>query len=389
MMGAAEAKLKKIAIIGSTGSVGSQALDVISRNPGRFEVTALAAYSSAELLCRQVETFSPSVAVLVKPPEGFVPPKGKTRWYFGEKARDEICCMGQIDDVLVSVVGMAGLTAVMECIKNGKRVLLANKETLMAGGDFVMAAAKEKCVEIMPVDSEHTAIHQCLLGRKPEEIDKLVLTASGGPFRTWEKEAMLLATAKDALAHPNWSMGKKITVDSATMMNKSIEIVEAHHLFDMPGEKIQVAVHPQSIIHSAVLFKDRSMTANLSFPDMRIPILYALGESGALNSGAREFSLFDMPSLSFERCDAKKFPLIQMAYDSIAAGGNACVVSNAANEVAVDAFLKGEIRIGGIIDCIFSCVDRLFSPAKLNYDEIFQQDADARACARDYINSIK
>ncbi len=381
-------KVKKIAIIGSTGSIGTQALDVIARNPGRFEVVALAAFSSAELLCQQVERFNPKIAVLVKKPEAFMPPNGKTRWYFGEKARDEICSMAEIDDVLVSVVGMAGLTAVMECIKNGKRVLLANKEALMAGGDVVMEAAREKGVKIMPVDSEHTAIHQCLLGRSVEEVDKLVLTASGGPFRTWEKKRMLMAMAEDALKHPNWSMGQKITVDSATMMNKSIEIVEAHYLFDMPGGKIDVAVHPQSIVHSAVIFKDRSMTANLSFPDMRIPILYALGESSALSSGAREFSFFDMPELSFERCDTEKFPLVQMAYDSLMAGGNACLVSNAANEVAVGSFLRGEIRLGRIMDCIFYCLDRLFSPARLGYDEIFQQDSATRGCARDYINSL-
>lgn len=377
---------KRLAIIGSTGSIGTQALEVVRLNPDEFEVTALAALKNADALEKQVREFNPSVAVLKDPPKDFVPEKSHAQWGFGSKARDEICELECVDSVLVCVVGMDGLSCVINAIKHRKQVLLANKETLMTGGDIVMSLAKEYSVEIIPVDSEHTAIYQCLKGERKHDVEKLLLTASGGPFRTWKKEDIYNATLKDALKHPNWSMGQKITVDSAGMMNKCIEVVEAHHLFDMPADKIQVVVHPQSILHSAVEFKDGSVIGHMSVPDMRNPILYAMADGKRLNSGIKKLSLFDMPQLTFEPCDTDKFPCMLLAYEGLKLGGNACAVINAANEQAVDAFIKGKIVFGKIYEIINSTLEHLFVPGRKNYDEVMFYDHSAREFASSIID---
>lgn len=375
---------RRIAILGSTGSIGTQALDVIARNLDEFELVAIAANRNAALLEKQAREFGVKLAVLVDPPQGFAPQSGKTAWAFGIQARDEICTRDDVDAVLVSVVGMTGLSAVLACIRHGKTVLLANKETLMVGGQLVMAQAKKAGVEIFPVDSEHTAIRQCLKGEESRSVDRLLLTASGGPFRTWEKERIRQATVAQALRHPNWQMGRKITIDSATMVNKCIEIVEAHHLFGVGSEKIEVVVHPQSIVHSAVAFTDGSVVAHLSVSDMRVPILYALSGGRRLMSGVKRLSLFDMPQLTFERCDMEKFPAVRMAFDAIDYGGNACCVLNAANEIAVDAFLNEKISFGTITDLIVQALDALADPAALpDFESICACDARVRAFCLD------
>lgn len=379
-------KKNRIVIIGSTGSIGTQALDVIARNRDRFEVLALCANSSAQKLSEQVAQFCPGAAVLVDPPAGFVPPKSATQWAFGTQARDALCALPEADAILVSVVGMAGISAVLAGIKYHKRILLANKETLMCAGALVMQSAAARGVTIMPVDSEHTAIWQCLEGERREDVTQLLLTASGGPFRTWSMEDIQNATASQALAHPNWSMGRKITVDSASMMNKGIEIVEAHHIFNMPPEKIRVYVHPQSIVHSAVAFRDGSVMAHMSAPDMRVPILYALSGGERLDCGARPLDLFSVGTLTFEPCDEVRFPLVRAAYQALKMGGSACTVMNAANEVAVDAFLGGKIRFGAITDLVLSALDKLADPAVASYGEILGADERARAHTRLQIN---
>ena len=379
-------KKSRIAIIGSTGSIGTQALDLVRRHADRLEVVALAANSSAQALCRQVEEFKPKAAVLASPPEGFVPPPSQTEWGFGLAARDALCAMSDVDAVLVCVVGMTGISAVLESIKYHKRILLANKETLMCAGNLIMRRAKEAGVTIMPVDSEHTAIWQCLRGEKRAAVSQILLTASGGPFRTWDQEAIDRATVQQALKHPNWTMGKKISVDSASMMNKSIEIVEAHHIFSMPPEKITVYVHPQSIVHSAVAYRDGSVIAHMSVADMRVPILYALLDGERADSGVRPLNLFEIGTLTFEPCNEKKFPVVRAAYEALKLGGNACTVMNAVNEVAVEAFLNERIRFGKITQMILSALDTLYNPSVKTYEQIMEADRYARVYARNMIN---
>lgn len=379
---------RRIAILGSTGSIGTQALDVIARNREEFEVIALAAYSNGALLAQQAAQFAAKAAVLVAPPADFVPPGGTVQWAFGAEARDALCTRSDVDAVLVSVVGMAGLSAVLTCIQHRKTVLLANKETLMTAGDLVMTAARKAGVEIFPVDSEHTAIWQCLRGESERSVERLLLTASGGPFRTWTPEQIENATVEQALSHPNWRMGRKISIDSATMVNKCIEIVEAHHLFAVPPQRIEVVVHPQSIVHSAVAFQDGSVMAQMGVSDMRIPILYALSGGRRLDSGAAPLSLFDMPQLTFERCDTEKFPAVAMAYAAIEAGGNACCVLNAANEAAVAAFFAGQIAFGQIVKWIRLAMDRLFDPAPLlDYASVCACDEKTRRFCNEMIRN--
>ena len=373
-----------IAILGSTGSIGRQALQVISLHPDRFFVTALTAHKNAALLFEQVRAFRPALAALTgeeaKVPEDL----SFCQFLFGPDALEKAARLAEGTDVLAAVVGVAGLKAVMAARQAGKRVLLANKETLVAGGEMVMAACPDgpDGPTLLPVDSEHSAIFQCLQGAGPNKYDKILLTASGGPFRGWEKTRMENATVQQALGHPTWSMGAKITVDSASMFNKALEIIEAKWLFSARPDQIQVVVHPQSIIHSAVQFRDGAVIAQLGVPDMRLPILYAMSYPERLSTGAPELDLFSIGSLTFEQPDTEKFPALKMAYQALAAGGAACCVLNAANEEACFAFLRGEIPFGRIPQIVAAALDQHGCLSARPLADIDRADALAREDAR-------
>ncbi|MBR6187093.1 MAG: 1-deoxy-D-xylulose-5-phosphate reductoisomerase [Clostridia bacterium] len=374
--------MRGIAILGSTGSIGKQAIEVIALHPDRFFVTALTAHKNAALLFEQVRALRPALAALtgvegeVKIPEDL----GFCEFRFGRKALEDIAAQAPGQDVLAAVVGVAGLKAVMAARKAGKRVLLANKETLVAGGEMVMNACPEGT--LLPVDSEHSAIFQCLQGAGPNRFEQILLTASGGPFRTWDKEKIKSATVAQALGHPTWSMGAKITVDSASMFNKALEIIEAKWLFHARPEQIQVVVHPQSIVHSAVKFRDGAVIAQLGAPDMKVPILYAMSYPERLKTGGREMDLFQVGTLTFEKPDEEKFPALRMAYEALRQGGAACCVLNAANEEACYAFLKEKIPFGRIPQIVADTLQKHGSLPAKNLSDIDRADALARETAR-------
>ena len=378
-----------IAILGSTGSIGRQAVDVVLRHPDRFQVTALTAHNNADLLFRQVRMLRPSLAALTGDRVEVPQDLSFCRFLFGREALETVAREAEGTDVLAAVVGVSGLRAVMAARAAGKRILLANKETLVAGGEMVMNACKSGCGEgekmLLPVDSEHSAIFQCLEGAGPNAYESILLTASGGPFRTWEKGKMYRATVEEALGHPTWNMGAKITVDSASMFNKALEIIEAKWLFDARPEQIRVLVHPQSIVHSAVEFKDGAVLAQLGVPDMRVPILYAMSYPQRLETGAKKLDLFSSQSLTFEQPDTEKFPAISMAYDVLRLGGAAACVLNAANEEAVYAFLRKEILFGQIYEAVDAALQKwAHLPAK-DLDDIAYADGMARQAAKDYL----
>ena len=338
----------KLAVMGSTGSIGTQALSVAAAHPDKIKVTALCAYSQAEKLLEQIHFFHPAMACLVDEAAaeriaGEVP-KG-TQLVTGRAAMIELAAWEGADTCLVAVVGIAGLEAVLAAAKAGKRIALANKEALVTGGALVLDAVQRGGAQLLPVDSEHGAIFQCIQGNADaKRIEKIWLTASGGPFRGYTVTQMAQVTVAQALNHPNWAMGAKITIDSATMMNKGLEVIEARWLFNMPAERIQVAVHPQSIVHSAVAFQDGSVLAQLGVADMRIPIQYALLYPERIESPAQHLDLFTCPPLTFEAPDFERFPCLRLAYEALQAGGAAPVVLNGANEVAVAKFLNSQIR---------------------------------------------
>ena len=371
-----------IAILGSTGSIGRQALEVIALHPDRFFVTALTAHQNAELLFQQARIFKPRLAALTGA-EGPVDIPGDLsfcEFRFGPRALEDVAKEAEGPDVLAAVVGVAGLKAVMAARQAGKRVLLANKETLVAGGEMVMNACPAGT--LLPVDSEHSAIFQCLQGAGPNPYEQILLTASGGPFRTWDKERIRTATVAQALGHPTWSMGAKITVDSASMFNKALEIIEAKWLFNARPEQIQVVVHPQSIVHSAVKFADGAVIAQLGAPDMKVPILYAMSYPERLTTGGKELDLFQVGQLTFERPDPEKFPALRMAYQALAQGGAACCVLNAANEVACYAFLKERIPFGRIPEIVEAALEKHGSLPARDLSDIDRADALARETAR-------
>ena len=324
--------MRRIAILGSTGSIGTQALDVAARHSDRFQVTALVAHSSGEKLFEQVRAFHPQIAALTVEPENIPEDvKNACQWMFGENVLLDVVRACEADDVLVSVVGVVGLAAVMEALACGKRVLLANKEPLVAGGELVTEAARRAGHPLLPVDSEHSAIFQCLQGAGGNRPERLILTASGGPFRTWKKEDIACATKEQALRHPNWSMGRKITIDSASMMNKALEVIEARWLFDMPAERIDVLIHPQSVIHSMVEYADGAVMAQLGTPDMRLPILYAMSWPERLPTGGKRLDFAAMNALTFEQPDLERFPGLGLAYRALEAGGTMSAILNGAN----------------------------------------------------------
>ena len=371
--------MRKLAILGSTGSIGTQALDVAARHSDRFAVTALVAHSSSEKLFEQVRQFHPQIAALsVEPKEIPADIRESCQWMFGENVLLDVVRACDADDVLVSVVGVVGLVAVMEALACGKRVLLANKEPLVAGGELVTEAARKAGHPLLPVDSEHSAIFQCLQGAQGNTPTRLILTASGGPFRTWKKEDIYNARPEQALKHPNWSMGRKITIDSASMMNKALEVIEARWLFDMPAEKIDVLIHPQSVIHSMVEYADGAVMAQLGTPDMRLPILYAMSWPERLPTGGRRLDFTQMNALTFEQPDNDRFPGLRLAYDALAAGGSMSAVLNGANEVAVDAFLHEKIPFGAIARLVEETMQAVPVIAHPTLEQVFECDRAAR-----------
>ena len=368
---------QRIAILGSTGSIGTQALDVIARHPDEYEAVALAARSSAKLLCEQVEQFHPKVAALTEPPEGFVG-SGDCAWMYGEEALLDICARDDVDAVLVAVVGIAGLPAVLKCIECGKKVLLANKEALVTGGELVMRKAKENNVPILPVDSEHSAIFQCIQGRPNEKPVRIVLTASGGPFRTWSLDEVKNATVEQALKHPNWAMGRKITIDSASMVNKALEIIEARHLFQMEPENIEVVVHPQSIVHSGVEFSDGATLVQMGLPDMRVPIAYAMSYPDRLPDVSPRMDLTKVGTLTFEKPDFERFPALSLAYRVLKEGGTAPVILNGANEIAVQMVLDKKLAFFRIAELLEKTLDAVPVVKEPTVEDIFAADRAAR-----------
>lgn len=373
--------MRRIAILGSTGSIGTQSLDVIRRHPESFCAAALAARSSAAALAAQVREFSPAAAALVCPPEGFAG-ENNCEWSFGEEALLDICAREDVDAVLVAVVGIAGLPAVLRAIECGKTVLLANKEALVTGGALVMEAARRKGVSLLPVDSEHSAIFQCIQGRPNAHPRRIVLTASGGPFRTWSREQIERATVEQALRHPNWSMGRKITIDSASMVNKALEVIEARWLFDMAPEDIEVVVHPQSVVHSGVEFSDGALLCQMGLPDMRVPIAYAMSYPDRMGDVGERLDLTRAGALTFEAPDFARFPALKLAWEVLREGGDAPVRLNGANEVAVDLVLRGELPFFRIADLLAETLSREGARPVREVADVLDADRRAREAAR-------
>lgn len=340
--------MTQIAILGSTGSIGTQTLDIIAEYPDRFKATVLTAGRNWELLARQAKKFLPAV-VVINDKDAYPMLRDALAGFpvevlAGSEAIADVAAAPDVDVVVTAMVGYSGLIPTISAINAGKTIALANKETLVVAGELITGMLKDSKSEIVPVDSEHSAIFQCLVGEKKSQARKILLTASGGPFRKLTKEQLQNVTVADALHHPNWSMGAKVTIDSASMMNKGFEMIEARWLFGCPPEKIQILVHPQSIVHSMVEFVDGSIKAQLGVPDMHLPIRYALGYPERLSTDSAPLSLEQMANLTFELPDYSKFPLLGYAFDAIKKGGNMPCILNAANEKAVAAFLKGEIR---------------------------------------------
>ena len=366
--------IRGVAVLGSTGSVGTTALRVLDRQRERFHVSALTAHSNGDLLREQVGRFSPSYVGLVSAEGGR--PDG---WCSGRDCLIDAAIRDDVDIVLNAVVGAAGLDATLAALARGKRVALANKESLVMGGDLVIAARDEGGGEIVPVDSEHSAILQCLAGRSPGDVRRVVLTASGGPFRDWPAKRIASATLADALNHPTWRMGRKISVDSATLANKALEVIEAHYLFDLPYDRIDVVVHPQSVVHSFVEFVDGSVVAQLGVPSMELPVLYALTHPDRVeDAGVPTFDPVACSPLTFEPVRHDAFPALSLGIEAGTAGGAAPAVFNAANEAAVALFLDGRIAFADISRSIASALDAAGSGPAVSRDDLLAADRAAR-----------
>ena len=380
--------MRTLAILGATGSIGRQALDIARRVPDQFKVTLLTAHSRAEALFEFVREFRPAVAALTVEPDELPEDVRFCQWYFGEDAVRRAVLAAGADDVLSAVVGIAGLPAAMAALDVSERLLLANKESLVTGGALVMGRAAALNKPIVPVDSEHSAIFQCLQAQGGNPVSRLILTASGGPFRTWEKGDIERATRAQALGHPTWKMGAKITVDCAGMMNKGFEVIEAHHLFNMPLEKIDVIVHPQSVIHSMVEFEDGAVLAQLGAPDMRVPIGYAMGYPSRIPFGGERLDFARIASLTFEAPDMARFPCLRLAIDAQKAGGVMPVALNGANEEAVAAFLDERIPFGGIARTVETVLARTQNAPVREIGDVYEADKCARAMARDALKAL-
>jgi 1-deoxy-D-xylulose-5-phosphate reductoisomerase len=373
---------KRIAILGSTGSIGTQTLDVIAQNPDHFEVEVLTANNNIDLLIQQAKTFQPNMVVVANHcryqqlVEALKDEPIKI--FAGREALEQVVQLDTVDLVVTAMVGYSGLIPTLKAIEAGKHIALANKETLVVAGEIITREAVKNKVNIYPVDSEHSAIFQCLAGEHMNEIEKIYLTASGGPFRNLTEAQLEKVTRDDALKHPNWDMGAKITIDSASMMNKGFEVIEAKWLFDLQPQQIDVIVHPQSIIHSIVQFRDGSMKAQMGLPDMKLPIQYALNFPLRLPSDFKRFNFLDYPKLTFEQPNTKKFRNLALAFEALKMGGNLPCILNAANEVVVQAFLKEKIRfidMPGLIEESMQKVTNIKNPV---LDDYIQTDKETR-----------
>ncbi|RIV22165.1 1-deoxy-D-xylulose-5-phosphate reductoisomerase [Fibrisoma montanum] len=387
-----ELKKRHIAILGSTGSIGTQAVEVIKAHPDIFQVEVLTTNNNADLLIQQAIDLKPNVVVICNQDRydqvfAALDPLN-IKVYAGIQSIASVVQMDSIDIVLTAMVGYAGLLPTIKAIEAGKHIALANKETLVVAGELITALAQQKGVNLYPVDSEHSAIFQCLVGEFHNPIEKIILTASGGPFRGKSREFLASVTKEQALKHPNWTMGAKITIDSATLMNKGLEVIEAKWLFGLRPDQIDVIVHPQSIIHSIVQFEDGSMKAQMGLPDMRLPIQFALGYPNRLSSTFPRFNFVNYPSLTFEQPDTETFRNLQLAFDALERGGNAPCIINAANEVAVDAFLHdaiGFLEISEVIENCLAKVNFIETPA---YTDYVLTDEETRRVAAERIKSL-
>ena len=381
---------RRLAILGSTGSIGRQTLDVVRQHPDLFEIELLTANTSSDLLIRQAIEFNAN-SVVIRDEARYreVADALEPHYIKVFTGMDSICSLAagdNVDIVVTAMVGFSGLESTVAAIRAGKTVALANKETLVAAGKLVTEMAVKHNAAILPVDSEHSAIFQCLQGSHGAEIEKIHLTASGGPFREWPEEKIAAATKEQALRHPKWNMGSKITIDSATMMNKGLEIIEAKWLFSVEPERINVVVHPQSVIHSMVEFADGAVIAQLGYPDMREPIQYALSYPARLPLDNRKLDFAELASLTFHAPDKKKFPALELAYEAIARGGNMACIMNAANEEAVSAFLHDRIGFYGITDIVAECMDGVDFVGEPTLEDIFATNDAARRRAQEIIS---
>jgi len=381
---------KRIAILGSTGSIGTQSLEVVRENPDRFEVEVLTANNNVDLLSKQAKEFTPNTVVIGNESKydelceslSDLPIK----IYAGKDAISQVVEMDTIDIVLTAMVGYSGLLPTINAIKSGKTIALANKETLVVAGEIIQKLAIENKVSILPVDSEHSAIFQCLVGEGQNAIEKIILTASGGPFRGKTLDYLKSVTKENALKHPNWEMGNKITIDSATLMNKGFEAIEARWLFGLNPEQIEVVVHPQSIVHSAVQFEDGSMKAQMGLPDMKLPILYALGFPDRIKTDFPRFSFWDYPELSFEKPDLKNFRSLVLAFNAMEKCGNMPCILNAANEITVEAFLKDKIGFCEMTDLIEQSMKKIAYIKHPELDDLINTDKETREFVEKLIN---
>lgn len=383
---------KRIAVLGSTGSIGTQAVDIIRENPDRFRATLLTAGSNVERLIAQARELRPSMAIIANQAlygrlRDELEPLGIAT-ACGPAALADAMDRDDIDTVLTATVGYSGLEPTIRAINAGKDIALANKETLVVAGELVNRLLADSPSRLYPVDSEHSAIYQCLAGEDPDSVSRLIITASGGPFRTVSLDRLANVTVADALHHPNWSMGAKITIDSATMLNKAFEIIEARWLFGIGADRIDAVVHPQSIVHSMVEFRDGAVKAQLGLPDMHLPIRYALGDATRLASTERPMLLTDYAHLTFERPDTKRFPCLTLAYTALERGGTTACVINAANEIAVDAFLHERIRFLDIYDVITTTLEKEPFTASPTHDDYVAANSSARARAAEIIKKI-
>lgn len=384
-----QSKCKKIALLGSTGSIGTQTLDVISRHPGRFQVEVLTAQNNADLLIRQAKEHEPNTVVIGDDQKyelvfDALDPLG-IKVFAGENALASVVEIEGVDLVVTALVGYSGLAPTIRAIKAGKDIALANKETLVVAGELITALAREHKCNILPIDSEHSAIFQCMVGEFYNPIEKLILTASGGPFRGKKRTDLLAITKQQALKHPNWDMGAKVTIDSASLMNKGLEVIEARWLYGVSLDKIEVVVHPQSIIHSMVQFEDGSIKAQLGLPDMRIPIQYALTYPERFKADFPRFDFANYPQLTFEKPDLETFRNLQLAYDAIGKGGNHPCILNAANEVAVEEFLRDRIGFLEMSDVIAECMAKVSFVQQPGLEDYMNTDKETRIIATELI----
>lgn len=384
--------MKNIAVLGSTGSIGTQTLDIIEAYPEKLRATVLVAGRNVDLLIQQALKFRPVLAIIADDAkysqlrEALSPYGIETA--SGDAAVADAMERADVDTVVTATVGYSGLAPTIRAIKAGKQIALANKETMVVAGELVVQLLAESNSTIIPVDSEHSAIYQCIVGEKDTTVEKLIITASGGPFRRWERERLEMATVEDALSHPNWSMGAKITIDSATMLNKAFEIIEARWLFGLPHERIEAVVHPQSIVHSMVQFSDGAVKAQLGLPDMHLPIMYALADAQRLDSSAPRLNISDYASLTFERPDYNRFPALGLAEYALERGGTTACVINAANEVAVDAFLHRRLRFMDIYNVICRTLELSNFVATPAYNDYVSINTEARRYASEVVKSI-